>query len=264
MLRSPLVVDTKRLTLGRLMKEAGYATACIGKWHLGFGSRQPVDWNKPLTPGPLELGFDYYFGVPVVNSHPPFVYVENHCVVGLTADDPMVYGRRAKTQVHREKFGLNRIGGGDAAHALYKDDQVGTTLKDKAIDWIAEHADKPFFLYLATTSIHHPFTPAKRFNGTSDCGRYRDFVHEMDWIVAEVVAALEKLNLTDNTLVIFTSDNGGMLNQGGQDAWPAQLYDLEADPGQKQNLYASRPDVVKEMSELLEKCMESDLTRPTP
>lgn len=131
MLRSPLVIDTKRMTIGKLMKEAGYATACFGKWHLGFGDRGVTDWNKPLKPGPLELGFDHYFGVPVVNSHPPFVYVEDHKVVGLDAEDPLVYGKRAITKPHQEKFALNAIGGGRAAHALYDDVSVGTTIKDR-------------------------------------------------------------------------------------------------------------------------------------
>jgi len=220
-LKTPLIVDTKRLTLPRLLKEAGYATACIGKWHLGFGTRRPTDWNKPLKPGPLELGFDTYFGVPVVNSHPPFVYVEDHRVVGWTPDDPFVYGRKASTQAYPAKMGLDQIGGAKAAHALYRDEQVGTTLTEKAVDWIRKQHNKPFFLYLATTNIHHPFTPAPRFQGTSQCGRYGDFIHELDWIVGEVLAALDEKGLTDNTLVLFTSDNGGMLNAGGQDAWKA-------------------------------------------
>ncbi len=91
----------------------------------------------------------------------------------------------------------------------------------KAVEWIDKKKDAPFFLYLATTNIHHPFTPAKRFQGTSKAGRYGDFIHELDWIVGEVMAALEKADVADNTLVIFTSDNGGMLNQGGQAAWKA-------------------------------------------
>ncbi|MDP7289664.1 MAG: sulfatase-like hydrolase/transferase, partial [Phycisphaerae bacterium] len=136
MLRSPLVIDPKQLTLGKLMKDAGYSTACIGKWHLGFGDKTPVDWNKPLKPGPLELGFDYYFGVPVVNSHPPFVYVENHRVVGLTPDDPMVYRKRAATKAYPEKMGLDWIGGAKAAHQLYNDETVGATLTGKAVKWI--------------------------------------------------------------------------------------------------------------------------------
>lgn len=219
-LKSGLVVDTDKQTLADVMKDAGYATACIGKWHLGFGERTP-DWNGGLKPGPLELGFDYYFGVPTVNSHPPFVYVENHNVVGLLPDDPFVYGKQAKTKEIHEKMRTDDIGGADAAHELYDDYFVGTKLAEKAVDWIKQQQDDPFFLYLATTNIHHPFTPAPRFQGTSGCGPYGDFVHELDWIVGEVTKTLEEQGLSDNTLVIFTSDNGGMFNETGQDAWDA-------------------------------------------
>lgn len=223
MLKNPLVINPKQLTLSKLMKEAGYSTACIGKWHLGFGNTNPVDWNKPLKPGPLELGFDYYFGVPVVNSHPPFVYVENYNVVGLAPDDPLTYGAKANTKAYPEKMGLDWIGGAKAAHALYEDEKVATVLTHKATQWIKQKSNKesPFFLYLATTNIHHPFTPAPRFQGKSDCGRYGDFIQELDWIVGEVLNTLDEVMVTDHTLVIFTSDNGGMLNQGGQDAWKA-------------------------------------------
>ncbi len=214
-LRTGLVVDQERTTIADVMKNAGYATACIGKWHLGFGEKTP-DWNGELKPGPLELGFDYYYGVPTVNSHPPFVYVEDHRVVGLVPEDPFVYGKKAKTQEIHEKMAINQIGGADAAHALYDDYAVGTHLAKKSVKWIEENQGKPFFLYLSTTNIHHPFTPAKRFQGTSECGLYGDFVHELDWIVGEVMTSLEENSLTENTLVIFTSDNGGMINETGQ------------------------------------------------
>ncbi len=220
MLRGGLLVDTNQQTIGSLMHDAGYATACIGKWHLGFGKERP-DWNGELRPGPLELGFDYYFGVPVVNSHPPFVYVENHRVVGLVPEDPFVPNKKAKTREFPEKMGLAQIGGADAAHALYDDEMVGTKLVERAIEWIKARGKSPFFLYLATTNIHHPFTPHPRFKGTSQCGRYGDFVHELDWMVGEVMKTLEEQGVTDNTLVIFTSDNGGMFNVGGQNAWEA-------------------------------------------
>jgi arylsulfatase A-like enzyme len=215
-LKTGLVIDQERTTVADVMKNAGYSTACIGKWHLGFGEKTP-DWNGDLKPGPLELGFDYYYGVPVVNSHPPFVYVENHRVVGLVPDDPFVYGKKAKTQVIEEKM-IRDIGGADAAHALYDDYAVGTHLAEKSVEWIEKNKDAPFFLYLSTTNIHHPFTPAKRFQGTSECGLYGDFVHELDWIVGEVMTTLEKNGLDENTLVIFTSDNGGMINLTGQRA----------------------------------------------
>lgn len=220
-LRTPLTVDDDRLTVADVMQEADYSTAVIGKWHLGFGDETPVDWNKELKPGPLELGFDYYFGLPVLNSHPPFVYVENHHVVGLSSDDPLVYGETADTRYFDEKFGYDAIGGGQAAHDRYKDREMGKVLAKKANRWIKENKDDPFFLYFATPQIHHPFTPAPEFIGTSQAGRYGDWIHQLDWMVGEVLNTLEEEGLTGNTLVIFTSDNGGMFNRGGQTAWEA-------------------------------------------
>jgi arylsulfatase A len=218
---SPLVIDTSKTTIASLLKEEGYSTAAIGKWHLGFGDVDPVDWNGELAPGPLELGFDYYFGVPVLNSHPPFVYVENRHVLGLTEDDPLVYGKTAQTREFDEKFDYNEIGGGEAAHALYEDRKVGTLLTEKAIEWVRARKSEPFFLYFATTNIHHPFTPAPQFIGTSGAGRYGDFIHELDWMIGELLAALDEEGLADNTLVLFISDNGAMFNRGGQTAWEA-------------------------------------------
>lgn len=227
-LKTPLVIDTNQQTIASVLKDAGYATACVGKWHLGFGEKGKgrTDWNAPLKPGPLELGFDYFFGLPVVNSHPPFVYVENHEVLGADPKDPFVYGQKAKTKEIHEKMHLDDIGGADAAHALYEDEYVATKLTEKATDWIKQQTRsassgetaKPFFLYLATTNIHHPFTPHPQFLGTSEAGLYGDFVHELDWIVGEIMKTLEAQGVADNTLVIFTSDNGGMLNETAQQA----------------------------------------------
>ncbi|RMG34774.1 MAG: arylsulfatase [Planctomycetota bacterium] len=220
-LREPLTIDTSQVTIASMLKRAGYETACIGKWHLGFGETSP-DWNGELKPGPLELGFDYYFGIPVVSSGPPFVYVENHRVVGWDPKDPFVFGKPSVTKRMPEKGGYRVIGGAERAHRLYVDERVGTTLKDKAVQWLRGRSlRRPFFLYLATTNIHHPYTPAPRFVGTSECGRYGDFIHELDWIVGEVLATLDDLGVRDRTLVIFTSDNGGMLNATGQRAWKA-------------------------------------------
>ena len=216
-LKTGLVIDPERTTVADVMKRAGYETACIGKWHLGFGGNPP-DWNGELRPGPLELGFDYYFGVPVVNSHPPFVYVENDRVQGLVPEDPLIFGKAAKTRAYPEKMQLKQIGGADAAHALYKDDAVGTELCERSVKWIKANKETPFFLLLSTTNIHHPFTPAPRFIGTSDCGLYGDFVHELDWIVGQIRTTLEEEGLAENTLVMFTSDNGGMINVTGQKA----------------------------------------------
>jgi arylsulfatase A-like enzyme len=218
-----LTIADGQATIANVLKSRGYATACIGKWHLGFG-RGKTNWNGQLTPGPVEVGFDYYFGMPTVNSGGPFVYVENHSVVDYDPKDPFV--KRSKQKPSKtEKWpakGMGPFGGAEKAMLRYRDREVGTEFAQRAVKWIDERAaDKqtPFFLYLATTNIHHPFTPAKRFDGTSDCGRYGDYIHELDWMVGEVLTALDKHGLSDNTLVVFTSDNGGMLNEGGQDAW---------------------------------------------
>jgi arylsulfatase A-like enzyme len=218
--RSGLIIDTEKLTLGRLFKDRGYATACIGKWHLGFGT-EPCDWNGLLRPGPLELGFDYYFGVPKVNSGPPYVLVENDRVYGWSPHDPLQEGGSPTFSPKYPEKRDNFFSGGTLAHSLYRDEQMGTTLTRKAVTWIREHRQVPFFLYFSTTNIHHPFTPHPRFQGTSDCGRYGDFVHELDWMVGQILETLAKLELANDTLVIFTSDNGGMFNDGGKDAWEA-------------------------------------------
>ncbi len=225
---SGLLIDTTKRTIADVFKSSGYDTAVIGKWHLGFKTGRN-NWQEPLRPGPQDLGFDYYFGMPVVNSAPPYVYVENDRVLGGDPADPLVYlGRNAKgatpiTPIPPEAANRSRnaFGGAKEAHKLFNDYQVGTTFAKKSVEWIKARKDKPFFLYLATTNIHHPFTPAKRFQGTSQCGLYGDFIHELDWMVGEILQCLEDEGLSDNTLVIFTSDNGGMFNYGGQAAFKA-------------------------------------------
>jgi len=225
---SRLIVDTETLTVGKVFQNKGYATACIGKWHLGFGNEKTNDWSMPLKTGPNQVGFDYYWGVPLVNSFAPFVYVENDMIVGHDEKDPIVflgYGKNKKdtdvapspTPAFSEKA-PNCFGGALKAHELYDDEKTGTLLTEKATDWISKNKKNPFFLYFATTNIHHPFTPAKRFQGTSQAGIYGDYIHELDWMVGEIVKSLEKNKLTKNTLIVLTSDNGGMINLGGQEA----------------------------------------------
>lgn len=224
---SPLLVDTEKVTIADVFKNNGYDTAAFGKWHLGFKTGIN-DWQEPLSPGPQALGFDYYYGMPVVNSAPPYVYVENDHIVGGDPADPLVYlGRNSKgvatpiTKIPPEaaQRSANQFKGAKEAHKLFNDYQVGTTFAKKSVEWIEQHKDKPFFLYFATTNIHHPFTPAKRFQGTSQCGLYGDYIHELDWIVGEILTCLEENGLSDNTMVIFNSDNGGMFNHGGQAAF---------------------------------------------
>lgn len=222
---SPLLFNPATKTIGDVMKEAGYATSLIGKWHLGWGETNQSSgvgnpkWNSPLTLGPNDVGFDYYYGVPLVNSAPPYVFIENNEVVGLDAqNDPFVWNQRAMTESQSDWGGQDRggkvlldlLGGADAAHLLYRDRELSTHLTDRAKDWITQNQDDPFFMVLSTTAIHHPFTPAVRFEGTSLCGIYGDFVHELDYLVGEVTSHLQDLGELDNTLLIITSDNGGM------------------------------------------------------
>jgi arylsulfatase A len=196
----PLLIEQDRTTVPSLLRSAGYSTACVGKWHLGFGKDFP-DWNGELKPGPLEVGFDSYFGVPVTNAQAPYVYVENHRIVGLDPKDPIELGPDSKT---------NKMTGGTAAR--YKADELGLTLTARAVNVIERSSNKgkPFFLYFAPCNIHSPYTPNARFRGTSSCGVYCDFIRELDWSVGEVLAALDRAGVADNTLVILTSDNGAI------------------------------------------------------
>ncbi len=221
--QTPLIIDVDDLSLPEMMQRQGYTTACIGKWHLGF-SDEDINWNEPLKPGPNEVGFDYYFGVPLVNSHAPYFYVENHTVVGHDPNDPIHFlggseGATA-TQLHEAKS-ANVYSGGELAHSLYKDDEGAETLLGKAIDWLdsAKESDQPFFMYFSSTHIHHPFTPSDRFKGSSECGIYGDYAQELDWMIGELMTYLDDNGLRENTIVVVTSDNGGMLNYGGQEAW---------------------------------------------
>jgi len=194
--RRGLLIEEHRMTVPSLLKSVGYATGCVGKWHLGFGKDKP-DWNGELKPGPLEVGFNYYFGTPNANNEAPFVYVENHRVVGLEATDPIevdpVYAR---------------MKGGKRARR--KNEEIALVQTAKAVSFIERHKAHPFFLYFAPCNVHVPLTPNARFKGTSKCGTYGDFIHELDWSVGEILSTLDRLNLADNTLLIFTSDNGAV------------------------------------------------------
>ena len=217
-----LIINTDKLTLGRLFKEAGYNTAAVGKWHLGFG-KEKADFNKPLRPGPLELGFDYYFGLSSNNSANPYVYIENDRVFGWDPSDPLV-GMKSNGPLPYSfdevgRMQPNRYEGASKARRIYDNRMTGTLFSEKAVDWIRKEGDQPFFFYYAPPQIHHPFTPHPRFVGTSQAGMYGDFIHELDWMVGEILDTLDELSLADETLVIFTSDNGGMFNLGGKQAW---------------------------------------------
>lgn len=188
-------------TVASILKSAGYATGCVGKWHLGTQRKAPVDWNAPLTPGPNSAGFDYYFGV--INSHnqAPFVLVENDHILGLKPGDRItVKGERNQTEGPR----------------LRDENALEATLAAKAVAFIEEHRDRPFFLYYPAAAVHDPYTPGKAHQGTSAAGVYGDYVQEFDWAVGEVLAALDRLNLAEKTIVVVTSDNGGQDGRGAK------------------------------------------------
>jgi arylsulfatase A-like enzyme len=202
-----------QVTLPSLLKSAGYRTAAIGKWHLGFGRGAEPDYNAELKPGPLEIGFDSFFGCPRTHNEPPFVFVENHRVVGLDPADPLrIIPHDEVARRGLKDWGWGASEGAKAAHAARPQDRIDLILADKAAQFIAEKRDQPFFLYLAFLAPHVPIAPAREFQGTSQAGSYGDFIQQLDTCVGTVLAALKAQGIADKTLVIFTSDNGAVLH----------------------------------------------------
>jgi arylsulfatase A-like enzyme len=197
-----------QVTLPSLLKSAGYRTAAIGKWHLGFGRGQEPDYNKELKPGPLEIGFDSYFGCPRTHNEPPFVFVENHRMVGADPADPI---RIIDAKDTKKGWGHGISEGAAAAHAARPEDRVDLIFADKAVEFLGRKSDAPFFMYLAFVAPHVPISPAPEFKGTSQAGTYGDFVQQLDACVGRVLEALKASGQADNTLVIFASDNGGLM-----------------------------------------------------
>ncbi|MBA3353216.1 MAG: arylsulfatase [Blastocatellia bacterium] len=196
-----------QITLPGILKSAGYHTVALGKWHNGFGrGADEPDWNGELKPGPLEIGFDYFFGTPRTHDGAPLVFIENHRVVGLDPADPIRLDRSPQFGPH------GKIVGGAKAAAARPDERIDLIVTEKATEFIAQQSEKaPFFLYLAFTAPHMPINPAPQFRGKSKAGTYGDFVQELDYCAGLVLDALEKHGFEKNTLVIFGSDNGGVL-----------------------------------------------------
>ena len=201
---SPHLIDTKRMTIASLLKAKGYRTGCVGKWHLGLGKAKKTDYFKPLHPCPNDHGFDYFFGIPASLDMDPYVYVENDRVVAKPTKTV-----KGSTQVRRGGKGFWR-GGGIAPG--FKHDEVLPKITEKAVAFIERHAKKragkPFFLYFPLSAPHTPWLPLKPNRGRSKAGAYGDFVTQVDDTVGKVLATLDRLKLTKNTLVILTSDNG--------------------------------------------------------
>ena len=232
-----LIVEPGRSTLAGVLKGAGYQTGVVGKWHLGLGL-DSLDWNGEIKPGPLEVGFDECFIMAATGDRVPCVYLRDHAVVGLDPADPIEvrYGQPIEGQptgkdnpgllrVHPSHGhdmaivdGISRIGymkGGKSA--LWKDEAMADTFTSEAVAFIERQKAGPFFLYFATHDVHVPRVPHPRFVGKSGMGPRGDAIVEFDWSVGEVLRALDVNGLAENTLVVLTSDNGPVVDDGYRD-----------------------------------------------
>ncbi len=234
-----LTIDPEMTTLPDLMKSAGYTTAAIGKWHLGLGEKgKGPDWNGEIRPGPLEVGFDHAFLLPTTNDRVPQVYLEDHRVSNLDPSDPLWVGNKLPAPDHptglsqRDTLkmdwshghngtihnGISRIGfytGGKEAR--FRDEDLADMWVKKANEFIGENREKPFFLYFATHDLHIPRMPHERFQGKTSLGFRGDSIIQLDWCVGKLMEKVDELGLSENTLFVFCSDNGPVMDDGYKD-----------------------------------------------
>jgi arylsulfatase A-like enzyme len=240
-----LIIEPGRYTLPAMLKQAGYRTGMVGKWHLGLGKGN-LDWNTEITPGPLDVGFDESFIFPATGDRVPCVYVDGRRVVGLDPKDPIrvdyekpIPGeptgaanpdqlRIRPSHGHDMSIvnGVSRLGymsGGKAAR--WVDEDMADTLTARAVSFLEKNRARPFFLYFATHDIHVPRVPHRRFVGATPMGPRGDAIAELDWSVGKVMDTLDRLKLTRNTLFVFSSDNGPVVDDGYRDDSPEKLGD---------------------------------------
>lgn len=235
-----LIIKPERITLPKIMKQAGYATAVVGKWHLGMGDvRGAQNWNERVAPGPAEIGFDYSYIIPATGDRVPCVFLENQRVVNLDPKDPIEInykvnfpgeptGKDNPELLTKQKpshghdmsivNGISRIGymrGGKLA--LWEDENIADSIALKSVKFIEKNKQNPFFLYISTHDIHVPRYPHSRFQGKTGMGPRGDAILSFDWTVGEVVKALKKTGTYENTIIIITSDNGPVVDDGYQD-----------------------------------------------
>ncbi|WOH38139.1 arylsulfatase [Thalassotalea fonticola] len=200
---SPALIEDGRMTIQSMLQDKGYTTAGIGKWHLGLGNKAKTDYSQPLRPGPVSSGFDYYFGIPASLDMPPYLYIENESVL-QSASSEVTKGKLAR-------YGGDGFWREGASAPDFKHIEVLPTLANKAENYIKQQASstkQPFFLYMPLPSPHTPWVPKAEFKGKSEAGTYGDFVNQTDDVIGRVHSALKENGLSDNTLVIVTSDNG--------------------------------------------------------
>ncbi len=236
---APLCIEPGRLTLPKMLHQAGYQTGIVGKWHLGLGDgKTPVDFNKEIMPGPLEVGFDYCYIIPATVDRVPNVWIENHKIVSLDPTDPITvsyvtnisddptgleHPELLKQKADKQHSGtiingISRIGfmkGGKAAR--FRDEELSTTVVNQSVKFIEQHKDAPFFLEAALFEPHVPRVAKPSLVGSSECGVRGDVIQQIDWETGQIMKALERLNLETNTLVILSSDNGAILFDGYYD-----------------------------------------------
>jgi arylsulfatase A-like enzyme len=241
-----LIIEPGRPTLPGVFKGAGYTTGVVGKWHLGLGPAGGPDWNGEIRPGPADVGFDSAFIMAATGDRVPTVYVEDRRVVGLDPSDPITvsYGKpigdaptgKANPNLlkvhpshgHDQTIvnGISRIGymtGGKAA--LWKDEDMADVFTRKAVAFVEQNRARQFFLYFALHDPHVPRVPHPRFVGATDMGPRGDAIAQLDWSVGEILSALDRLKLAGNTLVLFTSDNGPVIDDGYRDDAVEKLGD---------------------------------------
>jgi len=232
-----LLIETHQATIPSVLKSAGYTTGLVGKWHLGLGEGE-IDWNGEIKPGPCEVGFDEAFYFAATADRVPTVYIHNHHVVNLDPKDPIQVSYANKVgneptgkedpELLKMKLseghdgtivdGISRIGfmtGGESAR--WKDEEMAATFTGKAVDFIERNQHHPFLLYFTPSDIHGPRAPAPQFAGKNACGVRCDVLNQLDWSVGQVLDTLKRLHLDENTLVLFTSDNGPVVNDGYDD-----------------------------------------------
>ena len=241
-----LIIDPSQPTLASVFKQAGYQTAVVGKWHLGLGNTLEKNWNAAISPGPRELGFDYSYIFPATADRVPTVFLENQQVIGLDSSDPIAVnyknpiGKDPTGKEHPELLkmksspgqghdqtivnGIGRIGYMSGGYkARWTDEEVSLSFLAKARGFMEENQKSPFFLYFGLTEPHVPRMPATQFKGKSGLGYRGDAILQLDWTLGEILKQLNYLGIEKNTIVIFSSDNGPVLDDGYQDGAVTQL-----------------------------------------